>query len=391
MSERPKIKGSVSKRGEKFLAQLPPSQGRRGKTFDDEGDAWAWLALEGSKVTLNIPDPEPAPITAGRVGELVLTWLRHRERSGSVKESTLRKEYYLTARHIIDAPLGRLPIEAVLGMHVDDCLMTTPANWTRVEVASVMSAFFGWAENNQLTKRGNPYRQSSGKDMCKAVRRTNPPKVSTETAWTPEQLITFIAAEKDRVLRDFWIFVAATGSRRGEAVGLRWSRTDTAAGWCDLKDNVTTQGSEIVYISSPKNWKPRRIYFGKAVGEVLAARRAEQDSHKAGYGSLWSDDYVFDRRRGYGSRFYPGIHMDPTNLTRRFNTRVERLKLPALGGPHGLRRTFATIAERRGHHRSVREAALGHTPDLPGLYTKVSEDELRALAEDMSNLILPNG
>lgn len=380
MTDRRGILGSVSARGDRWLAQLPPSLGRRGKLRDTEDAAWQWLREENAKATLGLTggvEPQRTP-----VAELIRVWL-----AGKIIKETTRIDYQIRIdTHVAPHPVGALAIGDVLGMHVDKILKDTPPNWTRIHVAKILSSFFEWAEGNRFTV-GNPYRQSQAKTMCQLMYRSVEPRDSTENVWTPEQLLAFIRHEPSPVYRDYWMFVAATGARRGEAIGATWPNIHAEAGWCWLADNVSMAGREIVRSETPKNWKRRKAYFGPIIGEMLLARKAEQDAYRESQ-PAWADSWVFDRRRGWGPRFRPGTHLAPATVTERFNRHARELGLPPLAGPHGLRRTFATVAEEGGFKPSVRTAALGHTPDIGGRYTKASEADMRAFAERLAALLL---
>lgn len=382
MADRPHVAGSVHPRGSRFVAQLPRTLGRRAKLFDTEDAAWEWLTIEQAKKTLGLLDA--TEVQRLTVSELVDVWLASHQ---SLKPTT-RIDYTIRIdKHIKAHPIGKLPVDMIRGMHVDKCLSDCPPNWTRIHVAKILSAFFDWAEANQFVV-GNPYRQSQAKRMCQIVYRAHERKDSTDNVWTPEQLVTFIEHESCPVFRCYWIFVAATGARRGEAIGLTWDNTFPEAGWAWLADNITTAGNEIIEDETPKTHKRRKAYFGPVVGQLLVAHKAEQDAYKAQFPE-WRGNWVFDRRRGKGKRFYPGVYLAPATVTQRFNRQAADLGLPPLAGPHGLRRTFATIAEREEFRPSVRTAAMGHTPDITGRYTKASEADMQALAARLAGLIVP--
>jgi integrase len=385
MSERSKIAdGSVSRRGDRWLAQLPPSMGRAGKILDTEDDARLWLRQQTLLRTLGVTAPrEGARLT---VSELIDQWLSAHD----IKETT-REDYRIRIdKHVKPKAFGALAISEVLPMHVDICIKDTPPNWTRVHVAKILKQFFEWAEGNRLTV-GSPYRQSNASQMIRTRQRAAERRESVDNTWTPEQLVTFIEYESDPVYRDYWTFVAATGARRGEAIGMRWANLSADKGWCWLEDNITTAGNKIMNTGSPKNHKRRKAYFGPVVSKVLLARRDDQDAHRATTDGKWSGDWVFDRRRGKGPRFFPGVHLAPATVTQRFNRQAKELGLPELGGPHGLRRAFATMAEIEGFRPSVLVAAMGHAPDTTGMYTKASVADLEALAARLADLILPHG
>lgn len=375
--------GSVGRRGGRWLAQLPPSMGRKGKIHDTEAEARLWLRQRILTEMLGIQGPERAARLT--VSELIDSWLD----LADLAEST-RIDYRIrTDRRVKPQLLGSMAIGDVLPMHINACLQAAPANWTRIHVAKILSPFFAWAEVNRFTV-GNPYRQSDAKSICKKQRKRNQKRDSSETAWTPEQLVTFVEHESDPVFRDYWVFVAATGARRGESIGARWSNMHAAEGWCLLADNITTAGNAIIHGDAPKNGETRKAYFGPVVAKMLLARHDDQEAYRAGHTS-WSGDWVFDRRRGKGPRFFPGVHLAPATVTARFNRQAKELGLPYLAGPHGLRRTFSTIAEAERFLPSVRTKAMGHTPDIHGLYPKPSVTDMQALAERLAELILPNG
>jgi integrase len=389
VSERPAVPGSVSARGKRWLAQLPPSMGRRGKIHDTEIEAWLWLQSEVAKKTLGIREPTDDPGQV-LVGTLIDKWL-----AGHTLKESSRGDYRIRIdKHIKAHALGLIPIGDVRGMDVDQALSSTPMNWTRIHVAKILSTFFDWAENNRFTV-GNPYRQSQAKRTCQLTYRVVERRESSDSVWTPEQFVTFVEHESDPVYRDYWVFVAATGARRGESIGARWSNMHTVDGWCWLADNITTAGNEIIHSDTPKNWKRRKAYFGPVVSKMLLARKDEQEAYRMASSRAmrteWTTDWVFDRRRGKGPRFFPGVHLAPATVTQRFNRQADELGLPHLAGPHGLRRTFATIAETEGFRPAVLTAAMGHTPDIHGLYPKAVESDMQHLAAHLADLILPNG
>lgn len=56
-----------------------------------------------------------------------------------------------------------------------------------------------------------------------------------------------------------------------------------------------------------------------------------------------------------------GSPVHPDRWTRQFQRHVGRLGLPAIGGPHALRHTWATLALEAGVHPKVVSERLGHS------------------------------
>lgn len=379
MTQRRRDLGTVYPNGRgKFVAQLPPSMGRRSKTFATEDEAWAWLRAENARRVLGTVDQVGARDTVEAVAWL---WLA----TQPLKATTIGNYTRVIKSHIAGTTFGAMPIGDVLPMHIDAVLMDGPRNWNVTRVDAVLSGLFKWAEANRLTV-GNPYRQSRHAAITKAVRKAMVPRVQTETVWTLDQVGAFIRAEHDPVLRRLWIVIAATGARRGEALGMRWETTYPGEGWAWLWDNIVQAAySGPQNAGTPKGGQRRRAYFGPYVASVLEEQRADQETYRAAC-RAWSGDWVFDRRNR-GRHMPPGVHLSPQTVTVRFNALADELTLPPLGGPHGLRRTLATVLRQEGYDHGIRQAVLGHAPDVTDRYSKVTEDERREVAEHIDKLL----
>ncbi len=69
--------------------------------------------------------------------------------------------------------------------------------------------------------------------------------------------------------------------------------------------------------------------------------------------SAWTLDLVFCRADGSPE--------DPDSVTHRFERAVDRSGLKRIGGPHGLRHTYATLSLEAGVDISVVSKQLGHS------------------------------
>jgi integrase len=87
---------------------------------------------------------------------------------------------------------------------------------------------------------------------------------------------------------------------------------------------------------------------------VLRERRAAQEFERRGWGEAYRSDLdlVFCRPAGTPE--------DPDAVTHRFERAVERAGAKAIGGPHALRHTHATLLLESGVDISVVSKRLGH-------------------------------
>ena len=102
-----------------------------------------------------------------------------------------------------------------------------------------------------------------GRLTVNPVAGADPPKASAEhherlPVWTAEQLAAFLASVAEDRLFALWRVLAATGMRRGEALGLGWEDLDMEGGSRD---------------------HPPRLDPGGRRGPVLRAQEPPQPAH----------------------------------------------------------------------------------------------------------------
>jgi integrase len=152
--------------------------------------------------------------------------------------------------------------------------------------------------------------------------------------WDAETLSEFLAqaqADDDR-LAPLWEFMASTGVRRGEALGLRWSDVDLDAGVAAIVRTLVTVGHTPT-VSEPKTAAGRRpVRLDAHTVTVLWAHRHHQLEERAlvGLGRPPADALVFCDAHG------EALH--PDRVSREFQRRCDRWGLPRLP-VHGLRHT----------------------------------------------------
>lgn len=348
--------GSISTRqgatgNTKYLAQLPPSMGRKSKTFDTLEQAQAWLGTQTQA------DKDLGSMS---LSEALEAWL-----STAAIKATVRKAYgNLGTRHV-NPSIGSSKLTDVSPADIDRVMAATPANSTRGKVGKVLGGLFRWALAHGHVET-DPYSRSQAQRLVKLAGLQVQPRPSADNTWSIEELRYFLEAEADDTYRLLWLFFAITGARRGEAVGLTWEQTNLDQSYVWLQENVTAVSGQIIIEARPKNWQRRRAYIGTRMVEALRGLPRE---------SRW----VFSRS---------GLHLSPEAVTGKLTRLTNHLGLPLLGGPHGLRRTFATLADLMGVRERVVQQALGHAPNVTQRYQKVSEAELVELATRMESLIM---
>lgn len=193
---------------------------------------------------------------------------------------------------------------------------------------------------------------------------TPPPLGSTRraqrTTWTAEQLgrfLDFIA--DDRYLAP-WIFLATTGCRRGECLGVRWSDVDLDRARAVISRQVTSIDHEIVVKELPKTKRGHTVMLDSNTVAMLRRWRAQQNEEKLLVGPGYVDEgYVFCRP--------DGSPYDPDRFSREFTRKQEQHNRAQPDEPlprltiHGLRHTWATLALHEGIDIKVVSDRLDHS------------------------------
>jgi integrase len=187
----------------------------------------------------------------------------------------------------------------------------------------------------------------------------DPPKASAAATpelqtWPAEVLQEFLSRSRgsDDRLYAAWLFLATTGCRRGEALGLRWSDLDLTGCRAQIVQTVIAVNHDVRF-GEPKTAKGRRaISLDPVTVAGLQSWRRRQLEERIALGPGYRDhDLVFAK--------VTGEPLHPERFTREFQRRVERWNLPKLT-LHGLRHTWATQALAAGVHPRVVQERLGH-------------------------------
>ena len=202
------------------------------------------------------------------------------------------------------------------------------------------------------------------------------------TTWTSDQLKSFLQTVSTDRLGHAFTLLAATGMRRGEALGLRWRDIDFDASQIAIVQTLNAVKGKII-IGEPKTAGSRRTLFvGDSAMQTLRAQRKQQAEERLRAGPAWSagSDLVFLTEFGEAEH--------PDHFSRRFKNLVTAADVPLIR-LHDLRHTNATLSLKAGVHPKVVSERLGHasiaiTLDL---YSHVTPGISREAADAVESMV----
>jgi integrase len=182
-----------------------------------------------------------------------------------------------------------------------------------------------------------------------------------QTAWSAEQLATFLRhAAGHRYFSALWTS-AFTGMRRGELLGLKWTDLDTADATVSINHALVdisydvVETSDICHQIGASRGKTRsarrRIDLDPTTIEVLTAWRAWQTAERSAAG-LEPTEWMFTDIHG------EPIH--PQAMSQTFDRIVRQTPVPRIRF-HDLRHTHATLLIAAGVPAKVVAERLGHS------------------------------
>lgn len=185
-------------------------------------------------------------------------------------------------------------------------------------------------------------------------------------AWTADEARTFLDSVENDRLRACWHLALASGLRRGELCGLKWSDLDGDS--LTVARARTAVGYDVTE-REPKSGRTRTVALDPVTVVQLKGHRTRQLVERLAWGEAWTDSgYIFTREDG------TPIH--PHSLSQFFETRVASTTLPRIS-LHGTRHTHATLGLAAGISPRVMQERLGHSSVAItlDLYTHPADDQ----------------
>ncbi|GAB4074756.1 hypothetical protein GCM10028778_22590 [Barrientosiimonas marina] len=183
-----------------------------------------------------------------------------------------------------------------------------------------------------------------------------PPKLDRQEKeyWIQAEVQTFMAHLNSKNHALPIILALATGMRRGEVLGLTWSKVDFGNKTLSVTHQLKKHENSKWYLSSQLKTSTsyRTIKLDDDTIDILKSHKRKQEKQKLQAGSDYDDKDLV-------CAVSDGGYMLPTYLRTVFNRTIKKSGVAKISF-HGLRHTHATLLLQSGVHPKVVQERLGH-------------------------------
>lgn len=261
-----------------------------------------------------------------------------------LKPSTRRSYKSLLHKHLMPA-FKKDPIDTITRDMIKDLLMSKSGNLSDNRVKRIQSCFScimtmaiddGIITANPATGLQKYIGTGQGVDI--------------PDPYSVHELNTYLTTclEKYPAYYPFFLLLARTGLRLGEALALRWGDIDHNGSFISVRRSFSDG-----FLTTPKNKKPRRVPMSPMLADALKQLRTIRKNQTLKNGWRQVPEYIYITEKG--TVYHPG------NLTRRVHNKIteqsglRRIRL------HDFRHTYATLRLSKGDPIQNVSKALGHS------------------------------
>lgn len=259
--------------------------------------------------------------------------------------------------HIIPV-IGHLSMDAIRPMTVDNLLINLTrkdgqkgslSNNMKSDIYKTLKSIFKFAEQKRVIASNPMDGVTKPRDKNEEKRVVN--------VYEPEEVTALFESIQDEPFRwRMFITLAITGGlRRGELLGLEWSRVDFVNNRIDITTTIVT-GKKGPLIKTPKSKTSNRLVsLPPTVMEELKKYQLYWDTEKEAMGDAW-----IELERGWLFCNEDGTHFNPYTPGRWWRRFAERSGVRYIR-LHDWRHTSATLLIAQGVHAKIISERLGHS------------------------------
>lgn len=200
----------------------------------------------------------------------------------------------------------------------------------------------------------------------------------------PETITAILTALESEPLK--WQLITqlllVTGCRRGEIMGLHWSKVDFATGQVRIDRQLCYTKEKGIYETHTKTGNTRFVRLPAETLLLMKKFRAEQAALQIANGDRWKGgDYVFTQD--------DGSHMNPSSATAWLTKFSARHSLPHIN-PHAFRHSVASVLIANGTDIVTVSKQLGHSriSTTEDVYSHVIEEAKAKASETIADVML---
>lgn len=377
MSKRSNGEGSVRQRPngtwEARLSYIDPMTGkRRSSSFYGATAEAAREELDNARDRLKAQ--APVRDSSQPLADYIAHWLETALEASPRKESTKTLYRNLANKHLSPGPLGTIPLSKLRKTHIDGLIVALRkrklSDSTVRQVYTVLRAVLEDAKLDGLM----------AENTATKVPRPRIARVEARHLSAGEVAAVLGAAEGLRYVAVLKL-IAATGLRRGEALGLSWDSVNLQDGTLKVSATLGRVGTELLS-TEPKTLRSRRMVpLSPAIVALLKSQRAAQAAERLKAGDQWQDSGLV-----FTTEF--GGPVDPRNVLRTIELAAKKAKIENVG-VHTLRHSAAVAWLEAGVHIKAVADLLGHSSiAITGdIYGHSSDETARAAIDALTSAL----